>query len=79
MPIALKFGSLNLLEPSEPVQACNGIALLKTKFATYWDRRLWIVWKLAGGLMRYDVVEIAAPVFCFSWKREKQYKSKAEL
>jgi hypothetical protein len=23
----LKSGSLNLLEPSEPVQACNGIAL----------------------------------------------------
>jgi len=25
--IVLKFGSLNLLEPSGPVQACNGIAL----------------------------------------------------
>jgi len=25
--IALKSGSLNLLEPSGPVQACNGIAL----------------------------------------------------
>jgi hypothetical protein len=24
--IVLKSGSLNLLEPSEPVQACNGIA-----------------------------------------------------
>jgi len=28
MPIVLKSGSLNLLEPSGPVQACNGIALL---------------------------------------------------
>jgi len=28
VPIALKSGSLNLLEPSGPVQACNGIALL---------------------------------------------------
>ena len=27
MPIVLKSGSLNLLEPSGPVQACNGIAL----------------------------------------------------
>jgi len=26
VPIVLKSGSLNLLEPSEPVQACNGIA-----------------------------------------------------
>ena len=28
MPIVLKSGSLNLLEPSGPVQACTGIALL---------------------------------------------------
>ena len=28
MPIILKSGSLRLLEPSGPVQACNGIALL---------------------------------------------------
>jgi hypothetical protein len=27
VPIVLKSGSLNLLEPSEPVKACNGIAL----------------------------------------------------
>ena len=27
MPIVLKSASLNLLEPSGPVQACNGIAL----------------------------------------------------
>ena len=27
MPIVLKSGSLNLLEPSQTVQACNGIAL----------------------------------------------------
>ena len=27
MPIILKSGSLNLLEPSRPVQACTGIAL----------------------------------------------------
>jgi hypothetical protein len=28
VPIVLKSGSLNLLEPLEPVQACNEIALL---------------------------------------------------
>jgi hypothetical protein len=27
VPIVLKFGSLNLLKPSGPVQACNGIGL----------------------------------------------------
>ena len=27
MPIVLKSGSLNLLEPSGPIQACNGIAV----------------------------------------------------
>jgi hypothetical protein len=27
VPIVLKSGGLNLLEPSGPVQACNGIAL----------------------------------------------------
>jgi len=27
VPIVLKYGSLNLLESSGPVQACNGIAL----------------------------------------------------
>ena len=30
MPIVLKSGSLNLLEPSGPVHACNGIASLET-------------------------------------------------
>jgi len=27
VPIVLKYGSLSLLEPSGPVQACNGTAL----------------------------------------------------
>jgi len=27
VPIGMKSGSLNLLEPSGPIQACNGIAL----------------------------------------------------
>jgi hypothetical protein len=29
VPIVLKYGSLNLLEPSGPVKACNGIAFYK--------------------------------------------------
>jgi hypothetical protein len=32
MPIALKSGRLNLLEPSGRVQACNGIALPSRRF-----------------------------------------------
>jgi hypothetical protein len=32
VPIVLKSGSLNLLEPSGPVQACNGIALFLITF-----------------------------------------------
>jgi len=47
VPIVLKCGSLNLLEPSRPVQACNGIALplqhllqrIKQKWTSTWDFR----------------------------------------
>ena len=35
MPIVLKSGSLNLLEPSGPVQACNATALSKTQLKCY--------------------------------------------
>ena len=36
VPIVMKSGSLNLLEPSGPVQACNGIALpITTKLYSY--------------------------------------------
>jgi len=35
VPIVLKSGSLNLLEPSGPVQACNGIAL-----SLFWRKQL---------------------------------------
>jgi len=35
VPIILNSGSLNLLEPSQPVQACNGIALYRnSSFST---------------------------------------------
>ena len=36
VPIVLKSGSLNLLEPSGPVQDCNGIALPSTKMNVPW-------------------------------------------
>jgi len=35
MPIVLKSGSLNLLDPSGPLQACTGIAL--PKFDVYFS------------------------------------------
>jgi len=43
VPIVLKSGSLNLLEPSGPLQACNGIALplLKWKCRAESDKRYW--------------------------------------
>jgi len=49
MPIVLKSGSLNLLEPLGPVQACNGIALLlgSTLPTLYFARTVclgWPVW-----------------------------------
>jgi hypothetical protein len=40
MPIVMKSGSLNLLEPSEPVQDSNGIVLPctdHTKSASFWN------------------------------------------
>jgi len=36
VPIFLKSGSLNLLEPSGPAQACNGIALLYYYYYYYY-------------------------------------------
>jgi len=39
MPIVLKSGSLNLLEPSAPVQACTGTAFLPgVKMSESWRR-----------------------------------------
>jgi hypothetical protein len=42
VPTVLESGSLNLLEPSGPVQACNGIALhfLEGIVASLWDGQL---------------------------------------
>jgi hypothetical protein len=37
VPIVLKSGSLNLLEPSGPVKACNGISLPLPNKASKWQ------------------------------------------
>ena len=39
MPIVLKAGNLNLVEPSEPVQACSGTDL--PLFLELFDRFYW--------------------------------------
>jgi len=45
VPIVLKSGTLNLLEPSGPVQACNGIAL-RTEWQTRWiPEPVWMSWR----------------------------------
>jgi len=49
VPIVLKSGSLNLLEHSGPVQACNGIALLIQSFVkpmvflAIWGKKLLLI------------------------------------
>jgi len=63
VPIVLKSGSLNFLEPSGPVQACNGIALplhlplplpLPFTFYSLFDRRFNIIlWQSPLSLKRF--------------------------
>ena len=51
MPIVLKSESLNLLEPSGPVRACNGIALflpLVNDSTNLEDQTRCMVWTIAG-------------------------------
>jgi hypothetical protein len=43
VPIVLKSGSLNLLEPSGPVQACNGIALPFTYYTNWLNNLIYLV------------------------------------
>jgi hypothetical protein len=56
VPIVLKSGSLNLLEPSGPVKACIGIALLYVRMlyalGTYTDSPF-IILDLFEGRMSY--------------------------
>jgi hypothetical protein len=46
VPIVLKCGILNFLEPSGPVQACNGIALLLPIYVYMYIYTVYIIWKL---------------------------------
>ena len=48
MPIVLKSGSLNIQEPSGPVQTCNGIDLLLTAMKI----------RCNGGAPRYAVTNV---------------------
>jgi len=48
MLIVLKSGSLNLLEPSGPVQACNGIAL----------------WMCLSNTIKFGILFCQAPITC---------------
>ena len=64
MPIVLKSGSFNLLEPSAPVQACNGIALPYMGSFEYIDQnfmqyfRLYIDAAVPQNVILYTVEEI---------------------
>ena len=69
MPIVLKSGSLNLLEPSEPVQACTWIALPYTKVCdgvliegyTNFSRRLHFArWRLISVGPMYRILLMSA-------------------
>ena len=57
VPIVLKSGSLNLLEPSGPVQACNGIALsfIQSVVTAWWVckpmRQKWWLTALNWGMV----------------------------
>ena len=71
MPIVLKSGSLKLLEPSGPVQACNGIALpftvkLKEQCGVY-ERR-------ASLLLRIDL-----RTFLFAAKNNQSRKKCTQI
>ena len=52
MPVVLKSGSFNLLEPSGPVQACNGIALP------------FILDILKLSLISYEELQCSVDVYC---------------
>jgi hypothetical protein len=45
MPTVLKSGGLSLLEPSGPIQACNGIAFFLSFFLSFFQGKTEIVLK----------------------------------
>ena len=59
MPTVLKSGNLNLLEPSGPVQACNGIAFLQ----------LQLIYKLQH-MITYKLIVIALLLVILQNKKE---------
>ena len=74
MPIALKSDSLNLLEPSGPVQACNGIA-----FTTSWRSYRKLKYSLELTL-KSTVVNLGIDQFkCDGTRAETRFRPSAKL
>ena len=70
MPIVLKSGSLNLLEPSGPVQACNGIALpLPLLVISYQDKKKMVAVEVLLLMLRFPHLPEKKPLSCgiFYW------------
>ena len=67
MPIVLKSGSLNLLEPSGPVQACNGIAL---PFSTLYVLSIIII-------IIFNLSTAAFTAYCAIWVRRSNFRHQA--
>jgi hypothetical protein len=62
VPIVLKSGSLSLLEPSGPVQACNGIALPFLQSNTTWLMFILFVDRTTHhSLMAYCAFQLSPP------------------
>jgi len=74
VPIVLKSGSLNFLEPSGPVQACNGIALPYSMSVNLHNSYVALLDK-AGALRKRKVVHVHVTKACggvayHSWPRQ---------
>ena len=70
MPIVLKSGSLNLLEPSGPVQGCNGIALLYTvHYSVSFIEHTQLATMAAGHIIRFGGPRVGDPsITCSVYK-----------
>ena len=68
MPIVLKSGNLNLLEPSGPVQACNGSALLGMWWGG-WLRHCATNRKVAGSIPYRVIAFFIVCIIPATWSR----------
>ena len=67
MPIVLKSGRLNPLEPSGPVQACNGIALLFLPFILFFVVGYRVNFASYVGLCANRTCSQNKQMECYSW------------